>query len=199
MTVPTKRRRSLPLLVFLLCLVLGYAVYRALEDTDFGGSTEVALSRPDKVPGLAPQPRFTMPPITTYGETVTRPLFSPSRRPPVETTEIPVPKPVSDSDIKARLAAVIITPESRFALLQKPQEAEAIRLSEGQNFEGWVVKSILADRIVLSRGDSTQVVMIEDEIRKAPPAARRKPRRTRRNRARTPRTPRAPRQPNPAP
>lgn len=190
MTVPTKRRRSLPFLVFLLCLVLGYAVYRALERTDTGGSTEIALSRPEKIPALAPQPRFAMPPITTYPETIKRPLFSPSRQPPVETTEIPGPKAVPNSDIKARLSGIIITPEGRFALLQKPAETEAIRVSEGQNFEGWVVKSIHADRIVLNRGDSTQVVMIEDEIRKAPPATRRKPRRPRRNRARTPGTPR---------
>lgn len=190
MTVPTKRRRSLPFLVFLLCLVLGYAVYRALERTDTGGSTEIALSRPEKIPALAPQPRFAMPPITTYPETIKRPLFSPSRQPQVETTEIPGPKAVPNSDIKARLSGIIITPEGRFALLQKPTETEAIRVSEGQNFEGWVVKSIHADRIVLNRGDSTQVVMIEDEIRKAPPATRRKPRRPRRNRARTPRTPR---------
>lgn len=190
MMVPTKRRRSLPFLVFLLCLVLGYAVYRALERTDTGGSTEIALSRPEKIPALAPQPRFAMPPITTYPETIKRPLFSPSRQPPVETTEIPGPKAVPNSDIKARLSGIIITPEGRFALLQKPTETEAIRVSEGQNFEGWVVKSIHADRIVLNRGDSTQVVMIEDEIRKAPPATRRKPRRPRRNRARTPRTPR---------
>lgn len=190
MTVPTKRRRSLPFLVFLLCLVLGYAVYRALERTDTGGSTEIALSRPEKIPALAPQPRFAMPPITTYPETIKRPLFSPSRQPQVETTETPLPKAVLNSDIKARLSGIIITPEGRFALLQKPTETEAIRVSEGQNFEGWVVKSIQADRIVLNRGDSTQVVMIEDEIRKAPPATRRKPRRPRRNRARTPRTPR---------
>ncbi|MEE8515751.1 MAG: hypothetical protein V3T02_03840 [Alphaproteobacteria bacterium] len=188
MTLPTKRRRTLPLLVFLLCLVLGYAVYRALESTDYGGSTEVALSRPEKIPALAPQPRFAMPPITTYPETVKRPLFSPSRQPPEQTTEIPEPKPVPDQDIKARLSGIIITPEGRFALLQKPQETEAIRIREGQNFEGWVVKSIQADRIVLNRGESTQVVMIEDEIRKAPAATRRKPRRSRRNRARTPRT-----------
>lgn len=187
MTVPTKRRRSLPLLVFLLCLVLGYAVYRALETADYGGSTEVALSRSEKLPALTPQSRFAMPPITTYSETVKRPLFSPSRQPPEQTTEIPVPKPVPNQDIKARLAGIIITPESRFALLQKPQETEAIRVSEGQNFEGWVVESIQPDRIVLSRGESSQVVMIEDEIQKAPPATRRKPRRPRRSRARTPR------------
>ena len=105
MMVPRKRRRSLPFLVFLLCLVLGYAVYRALELTEHTGSTEVTLASSEKVPALAPQPRFAMPPITTYGETVKRPLFSPSRRPPVETTDIPVPKPVPKSDFKARLVA----------------------------------------------------------------------------------------------
>ena len=190
MTVPTKRRRSLPFLLFLLCLVLGYGVYRALEHADTGGATEVALSRPGKIPALAPQPRFAMPPLATYGETVKRPLFSPSRQPPDPSTEPPEPKPVLNQDIKARLAGIIITPEGRLALLQKPQEKEAIRVSEGQTFEGWVVKSIQADRIVLNRGESTQVVMIEDVIHKAPPAARRKPRRPRRSRTRTPRTPR---------
>lgn len=188
MTVPTKQRRSLPFLVFLLCLVLGYAVYRALEHSDYGGSTEVSLSRSANVPALATQPRFSMPPLTTYSETVKRPLFSPGRRPPERTAEVPIPKPVLNQEIKARLAGIVITPKERFALLQKPRETEPIRLSEGQNFEGWVVESILADRIVLSRGDNRQEVMIQDEIRKAPPSTRRKPRRPRRKRARTPRT-----------
>ncbi len=53
------------------------------------------------------------------------------------------------------LAGIIISPASREALILHGKPPTVVHVEEGQDIDGWLVTSILADRVVL-RGDGVE-------------------------------------------
>ncbi len=179
----SKKKQRAPLLLFFLCLFLGIFVY--LQASNDGAGPTTAAIKPAKIPALPAAQAFSMPPIEDFGETLERPLFSKIRRPPPEP-DTPAEKPEKKQTVKVRLAGVIISPQERVALVQEPRAREITRLKEGQEIEGWVLESILADRIVLRFGEVREEVKIAGEVRRASAKRKKKarPKRRRRPRAR---------------
>jgi hypothetical protein len=62
---------------------------------------------------------------------------------------------VSDQPIAATVIGTIISASGVRALIAHGEPAELARVVEGQEVEGWTVKSILKDKVVLTRGGST--------------------------------------------
>ena len=177
----SKGKRRGPFLLFFLCLFLGIFVYlQANVERDGSTAIEIAAAEPARVPALPAAQAFSMPPIETYAETLDRPLFSKIRRPPAPEPDAPAPEPEKKQKVKVRLAGVIISPRERVALVQEPRAKEITRLREGQEIEGWVLESILADRIVLRFGELREEVKIAGEVRRAPVKRKKKARRKRR-------------------
>ncbi len=181
----SKKRQRAPLFLFFLCLFLGIFVYLQTSNDRFGpttiGTTTIA---PAKIPALPAAQAFQMPPIEDFGETLDRPLFSKIRRPPPPEPDAPAPEPEKKQTVKVRLAGVVISPKERVALVQESRTREITRLKEGQEIEGWVLESILADRIILRFGEVREEVKIEGEVRRAP-AKRKKKARPKRRRPRS--------------
>ncbi|MCH8829302.1 MAG: hypothetical protein IID45_06965 [Planctomycetes bacterium] len=139
-----------------------------------------AAVEPAKIPALPPARAFQMPPIEDFGETLDRPLFSKIRRPPAPQPDAPAEEPEKKQKVKVRLAGVVISPKERVALVQESRAREITRLRVGQEIEGWVLESILADRIILRFGELREEVKIEGEVRRAPTKRKKKARRKRR-------------------
>jgi type II secretory pathway component PulC len=105
--------------------------------------------------------RLEKPAISTFSEFVSRPLFTPTRRPPPTRTEPNIartaPKPEN-----LQLIGVIISEDERMALLQTLTTGDVTRAVEGQTVGGWEVHAIKPAQVVLKRGNASEVVMIND-------------------------------------
>ncbi len=142
-----RRRRRTPALLLLLCIVLAGAIY--VEAAQPSAPEAAAVTAASAVPERnRPQdPSFSMPPLSTYAEVVSRPLFTSTRRPSTDAS-------TSDRQTAFILIGIVISPAERHALVSHGAPPHVERLAEGQNLEGWTIKEILPDRIVIAQGDN---------------------------------------------
>jgi len=106
-----------------------------------------------------------------------RPLLSPDRKPQeleslaenaAETEESPV------TDLKAQLTSVVITPESRYAIIMDTKSKKRLVLEQGMPLEGeqgaWVLSSIEPRKVVFSAGEGKTAELELDVFAKSLPA-----------------------------
>jgi hypothetical protein len=92
----------------------------------------------------------------TYPEIAARPLFYPSRQawappPPPPAPEVSTtPQPLTDY----ALVGVIVSGDTRSALIRQPGTNTTITLGEGQELQGWRLQEIRRDRLRFSSGDA---------------------------------------------
>lgn len=128
-------------LLAVLCLILAGGLYAELTQPIVAAGSPVSTNHGQA--NARPDPTFVMLPRDAYAEVVTRPLFSPTRRPPV------VVGPGNLSEFK--LTGTIISSQGRYALLAQRSRPKIERIVQGQTFQGWLVKSIDPDRVILER------------------------------------------------
>jgi hypothetical protein len=90
----------------------------------------------------APQ-RISLPPAAELTATTERPLFSPTRRPGKDA-------PAASIESRYRLQGLVIAGATRHALMVPTAGGRAIELGEGQMLEGWTVKRIERDSVLLA-------------------------------------------------
>ena len=88
-----------------------------------------------------------LPPLASFAATVERPLFSPSRRPATADRQAP---PGTNIEIRYRLQGLVTAGHERRALLKEAAGQRRLEVGEGDAVEGWIVKRIEQDRLVLS-------------------------------------------------
>jgi type II secretory pathway component PulC len=137
---PPQSKRIMTLLA-VLCLVLAGGLYAELTQPIVAARSPVSTNHGQA--NARPDPTFVMLPRDAYAEVVTRPLFSPTRRPPV------VVGPGNLSEFK--LTGTIISSQGRYALLAQRSRPKIERIVQGQTFQGWLVKSIDSDHVILER------------------------------------------------
>lgn len=103
-------------------------------------------------------------PPAPYAATRLRPLFAPGRHPPPADAagdgELTLPPPPAVPPPAFVLTGVIVGDGTGTALLQRPSQAAAIRVSRGGTIDGWTVAEIRPRAVVLSRdGRSITVEM----------------------------------------
>ena len=136
---------------------------------------------PAEIPGdETPAPEDLLlppPPKEDYASIVERPLFLPDRRPPPdepEEQESAAPEGPSDLD-GTDLTAVIITPAAVSAWVRSPKSPETERLRLGDDYQGWSVKTIEADRLVFERQGETNELILRDYAHSPPSVPPRTP------------------------
>jgi hypothetical protein len=153
-----------------LCVVFSSLIYVELDQLA-EGSPEIAAADepPPAEPGLAPQEAvpFAMPAREAYDEVLERPPFSETRR--------PVPPGVAkanDQPLAATVVGTILSASGVRALIAHGKPPELARVVEGQELDGWKIKLILQEKVVLSRGGSTVELKVKDNAAPAnPPGA----------------------------
>jgi general secretion pathway protein N len=147
-----------------LCFALSAIVYAELLDEAPAIVGAKDKSQPPAAAASSATERpFALPSLESYAEVTARPLFSPSRRPAP-------PQVAQGRSLDAGslvLSGIILTSEARLALVQPGKGAKTMRLSEGQEVQGWIVQSILPDRIVLRRGASEHEIKLRDDAQRA--------------------------------
>lgn len=176
------RRRARPsALLFLLCLVLGAALYYQIRSDRWSRLPPIASApRPTEVTLPAPLPEFQLPPLSELAATVERPLFLPDRRPP-EPADVVETVPEQAVPLHVSVTGIVLSESGRFALVRREGDTEILRMSARDTIDGWSVKQILADRVIFERDDDSLEVELKDQAR--PPTA---PTRTRGDRRRPP-------------
>lgn len=104
-------------------------------------------------------PPFTLPDREELSDTVTRPLFIPSRVPPAEApveTVVEAPSSTRPTPNRYALSAIVIVDNERIALVTDTTSGTLLRVREGERLSGWQVEEILADSAVLTSGDSRE-------------------------------------------
>ncbi len=174
----SRRRRRSALPLFLLCLALGYLIYLEIGSPPEALRAGPADSPPaEEIAALPSQPSFAIAPIESFSEIVTRPLFSELRRPPIPDAEPggepePEPEPIAVAKVHRGLfvlVGVVITSQTRLAIVRNRKANEVVRLERGARIEGWTVESIEPDRVVFRQGAEIDEVKLDDSL--APPPA----------------------------
>jgi hypothetical protein len=109
----------------------------------------------------------SLPPFASFDATLDRPLFSPSRRPQAASAS----GPGASIDSRYRLQGLVIAGKTRHALVTPAAGGPALELAEGATLEGWTVKRIEQDRVVLVSPSGEAVLKLQ-RAGPAPPAAR---------------------------
>lgn len=127
----------------------------ALASIDVSELTGSATTAPEPPPSgasvsLKPEPvatkagSFSLAGLGSFSIVTARPLFSPTRRPSAPAVD------GSGAWSTFALAGIIITPQSREALVVHGKPPAIAHLAEGQTIEGWTLRAIYPDHVVFS-------------------------------------------------
>ena len=137
----------------LLWLNLSYL--RTASESDDPTIPKAAQSRP--IVALPAEPALNVPPLGRFAETLERPLFSSTRRPPAAT--IVAAKPAPQVPLDLTLKGIVFSPEERIAIvaiIAHRREQTILRLPEGATYQGWILKEIAPRGATFRHGDAEE-------------------------------------------
>lgn len=109
-------------------------------------------------------PSFTPGPLDSFADIVERPLFNETRRPAVSlAAQDGVIAPLADTSIQ--LTGVVLSEGRRIAVLQLEGAPRPVSVEVGSDVGGWKVEVIGAERVVLSQGEKSKEITIEDRMK----------------------------------
>lgn len=98
-----------------------------------------------------------------YAETISRPLFNPTRRPIAQAApkSLEAPPPVPVAPLQAQLVGLTSSASNGArALLRPANEKQASWLAVGEELRGWRVAEIKSDRVVMQSGEARQELQL---------------------------------------
>lgn len=151
----------------LAALFLGLTVWPFTADLPLGDLLPAQRqARPAPPPALAD---LDLSPIESFTETLNRPLFVATRRPPSPLEQLQGPRTPASTAAKGErvilgkylLRGVIVTPDQKLLLLKQMTTGQSIRLKVGDALDDWRIASITADLLVLDKGGTQQKVPLK--------------------------------------
>jgi hypothetical protein len=128
----------------------------------------------ESAPDVSPlQPSLTDPPLRrnplwgislkSLSATRERPLFTPSRRPPVRAVAPPAVAPVVRAPTESvppplDLLGLVIGTDDGYAVFINTATHDIVRLRRGEGYEGWILKSVKGREVELEKNLRTLVV-----------------------------------------
>jgi type II secretory pathway component PulC len=106
-------------------------------------------------PADSPVRSFALPPLEELRATREHPLFSPNRRPDVETAEVPEAAPVEENpdSLPFELTGVVMGMDTAIAILRNRDTQETVHLHRGETLEAWSIEEIAPRHVVLRQED----------------------------------------------
>jgi general secretion pathway protein N len=157
------------LIALLAILCVAFAGVAVAELTGFD-TTAPEPSGPDapalsKIEAPAAKASFSLPALNSFASITERPLFSPNRRPAARSADS-----VGDWASFA-LTGIIITPQTREALVSHGKPPKIAHLAEGQTVDGWTVSAIYSDHVVFNDRFNEHELRLIDKSAPPPPRA----------------------------
>lgn len=126
---------------------------------------------------------FQLPPLADFDAVVERPLFVEGRRPPepeADDGQAPGEQAANPNRPAINLKAILIIDGQRSALVQgAPDKGGVTRLRSGDSYQGWAIKEIRPDRLVLGQGEKSEEYLLRHYEKVPLPKAQPKRRRPR--------------------
>ena len=151
-------------ILLLLCLLLAALIFRQWEtysleppEADVSQTVEKP-KRPDTKLFLGSQGKSIQ--ITQFSEIMARPLFTEGRL-PEEEPEPEQALPFQVGVPKLKLEGVVLSPESRVAVIRDLTDNSLLRLSEGMIHGGWRIAKVDEAEVVFTREDETHRIPLE--------------------------------------
>jgi general secretion pathway protein N len=136
-------------------------------------TTVVEVTIPPSTPGApaAERPLSTNPlwgmPLKQFTVTRERPIFLPSRRPPAPPPSavtvakvVAPPKPKEPEQPQLSLVGTISGDDARFGIFVDQATKAVLRLKEGEDFQGWQLRSIQSREASFQKNQQTFVVAL---------------------------------------
>ena len=136
-------------------------------------TTVVEVTIPPSTPGapaaersLGANPLWGMP-LKQFTVTRERPIFSPSRRPPAPPPStvavakvVAPPRPKEPEQPRLSLVGTISGDDARFGIFVDQTSKAVLRLKEGEDFQGWQLRSIQSREASFQKSQLTFVVAL---------------------------------------
>jgi hypothetical protein len=121
------------------------------------------IAGPTAVSAQETPENFSLPPLEDFSAIVDRPLFSPDRRPPAETSQAGEPAVAAEGSSSGERQIVLAgtatdQSERAVAILHEVSQGVQFRVWVGDEIAGWTVKAIRPRALVL--GTATQEVTV---------------------------------------
>jgi hypothetical protein len=167
--------RAIPIALWALAAVLfGATVWPFLVAVPLGDG-EAGAARRQTQPFLAPSAAdLALPPLETFSETLNRPLFAATRRPPsplavlqgqqgaTPTTEKTGPKGEKLVLGTYLLSGIVVTSDQKIVLLKHVTSGKSLRVAEGEMLDDWKIATVAPEYVILRRGDREERVSIRE-------------------------------------
>ena len=154
--------RSILLLLNVALLLTIWLLWRNAPESDSALAAAGVTAAPLQLP---PSPLRNLT-LEQYQELVSRPLFWSERR--AQEIESPAEVASGKQPMAFVLIGVVMSPQSKHALLSKSGAGEVVKVQPGDIVEGWQVDSMTADSVSLSRGGEHQKIFLDEARSKSP-------------------------------
>jgi hypothetical protein len=134
------------------------------KETDFGRALRWQVPPPAPVPAkpvnVSLLPEYTIDGgVAKYGETVSRPLFVPTRRPaPVPVVEVAKPKMQKG---QFTLTGTTVAGERSLAFLKETNGGKSRTVKQGDSINGMLVAEVKPDRVKLTQHDESEELVLK--------------------------------------
>jgi len=155
---------GLTLILLLVCVLLGVVIYTEIRN--MGVYDNMAAGNGDNDGDMNPESGIlsnisqSSVAVSQFSEILTRPLFVQGRMPDEEESAENISAPVL-SPLRLSLEGVVLSPESRIAVVKDLSSNEIVRLGVGTSHNGWRVKSIEPQTVQFERNGEEQSISIE--------------------------------------
>jgi hypothetical protein len=124
-------------------------------------------AKPAETPTVAANPLWAIP-LSALAATRTRPLFTPSRRPPapvvasvpVAAPRPPPPQPVLPQHPNLTLVGTVAGENESVAVFIDATTRDTVRLRTGEGHSGWILQSVERRAATLQKGDQTETLAL---------------------------------------
>jgi hypothetical protein len=124
-------------------------------------------AKPTEAPTVAANPLWSVP-LSALTATRTRPLFTPSRRPPapvvasvpVAAPPLPLQQPAVPQHPNLTLVGIVAGDNEGIAVFVDPTTRDTVRLHTGEGHSGWILQSVDRRTATLQKGDQTETLAL---------------------------------------
>jgi hypothetical protein len=153
------------MLVLFSGLLAGLLYWQSQQQLTLGEATPEDLSvemRTKENAKESPLQPFIALPLNSFREITERPLFAEGRLPPEKPAEEVAAK-IPVTPLRLSLEGVVITPQSRVAVITDLQTNEVLRLAVGMSHSDWKVAKVEQDAVTILRGKEETILALQPD------------------------------------
>lgn len=145
----------LPATLVIACGTAAWMAYNLLSSPAVeSGPNGGAASKLPEIGGLGSEMTYAMPPMESFDAILTRPIFSPNRRPVAGA-----PVAMASPELGAKLLGHVGT-ESEIRVALKPEDGgETVNLRQGEDYRGWTFEEVKNGDFIFRSEDGRQVIL----------------------------------------